>query len=75
MAIALVKLPLLVQMSNNNELLLAHNPVLDEKHGTPIVFFSPNAKRFIMWHKFSSLFINQPVKINPCSSDPAVIDV
>ncbi|KAL4143249.1 hypothetical protein QTP88_005604 [Uroleucon formosanum] len=66
--IALIKIPMSVEITNINDLSSDHNPILLEVHSTPIASYPPSAKRFINWRKYADLLAKQVTDMNPCTT-------
>jgi hypothetical protein len=72
--IALVKLPMSVQITNMCELSSDHNPILLEVHSSPISSSPPPTKKFINWKKFTSILTDSKYEINPKTNNKSEID-
>ncbi|KAL4085182.1 hypothetical protein QTP88_027041 [Uroleucon formosanum] len=66
--IALIKIPMSIEITNINDLSSDHNPILLEVHSTPIASYPPSAKRFINWRKYADLLAKQVTDMNPCTT-------
>lgn len=73
--IALVNLPMSVQVFNLNELSSDHNPVLLEVHSTPIGSSPPTSNTLINWQKFPDTLNSSTSNVNPPVSSTSDIDL